>query len=345
MKQNKFFRKIRKGLHLLSPDRRYIVYFLLVLITSLIVLVFEAIICHGFKNTTRHMLEQHEIRVDDYRRQTDLENERIAQLAKTWETDSTQSVILDHFLRLREEKRDSYESAIHLVQESKAVLDYQLAFVKTEYEVLEIWAALLTIVFLVFSFYSFYRMDQMREEGSKIVNMIRNDREKMMDEFDSTIDEWEETKEDWEEDIANAMADLNTGYKSTVESIDRKIQTAKESIEVEQDQSKRKIEYDVEKAKEELTKKYSECTDSINKMDEKINNIRSSLNDIGIKAAAVDELKTSIKHLENDSAFDRLSKTISGLEQRIDTLEEDNKAMEFYDLYRNQQEIEGDSQD
>jgi chromosome segregation ATPase len=251
------------------------------------------------------MLEQHEIRVEDFKKQADLENERIAQLARTWETDSTQSVILNQFLRLREEKRDSYESAIHLVQESKAVLDYQLAFVKTEYEALEIWAALLTIVFLVFSFYSFYRMDQMREEGGKTVDMIRGDREKMMEEFGSTIDEWEVTKDEWEEDIKKALTGLNSEYRSTIESIDRKIQTVREAIGNEQDRSKQQIASDVSKAKENLNKMITECTDSINK----------------------------------------LAKTISGLEQRIDSLEEDNKAIEFYDLYRNQQELEGNSQD
>lgn len=340
---NKTYLKHKKVLKLLSPDRRYIVYFLIVFISSSLVLLFELIISHSFTKTTRIMLDQHNTRVEEYRELADIEKATIAQLKEFSEADTTQSVILNQFLNSRKNAHDSYESARSLVQESKAILESQLAFVKTEYEALGIWSALLTIVFLVFSFYSFYRMDQLREEGTRTLEMIKDDREKTKEKFSSSIDDWKTKKEKWEEDINKAIASLDTKFEKKRESLDAIATAQKGYLDDEIFKLTRRIESDATIMKDSFNQKHSEFSNALNKVTATLSELQASLSETNKKSLAIGELQLGIESLKTTT--DSLSRLIPDLERRITSLEKDKMSSDLFDLYYSQQKLGNSSQE
>lgn len=59
-----------------------------------------------------------------------------------------------------------------LRDEIRSLLQLEFNKIQNEYEALEIWAAILTVVFLIFSFYSFFKTEKLEEDGRKSINRI-----------------------------------------------------------------------------------------------------------------------------------------------------------------------------
>ena len=58
---------------------------------------------------------------------------------------------------------------------------------QNEYESLEIWSSILTIIFLIFSFYSFFKTEHLEEQGSQALGRIKElegDGRKIKDKMD-----------------------------------------------------------------------------------------------------------------------------------------------------------------
>lgn len=141
--------------HFIHTNRKFVFYFIIVAASSIFLFLIENRITRTFDRTSRMVLEQYDLRINEYKRTLGLEKEELDQLAAILRSDSTQYAVLKAFLESKGTEKYSYDKATHLLEESKAVLEYQMSAVKTEYEALEIWVALLTIVFLVFRFIRF----------------------------------------------------------------------------------------------------------------------------------------------------------------------------------------------
>lgn len=63
------------------------------------------------------------------------------------------------------EQRLAKEDAILAAEDNLHVMELELAKIQHEYEALELWGALLTIVFLIFSFYSLYKSDELARDS------------------------------------------------------------------------------------------------------------------------------------------------------------------------------------
>ena len=69
-------------------------------------------------------------------------------------------------------KSDPKHEYVLLRDEIKSLLQLEFNKLQNEYEVLEIWAAILTIVFLIFSFYSFFKTEKLEEDGRQSITRI-----------------------------------------------------------------------------------------------------------------------------------------------------------------------------
>ena len=58
-------------------------------------------------------------------------------------------------------------------QEVKALLELEFNRVQNEFEALEIWAGILTVIFLIFSFYSLFKTEQLENQSREGVAKIR----------------------------------------------------------------------------------------------------------------------------------------------------------------------------
>lgn len=59
-----------------------------------------------------------------------------------------------------------------LRDEIRSLLQLEFNKMQNEYEALEIWAAILTVVFLIFSFYSFFKTEKLEEDGRQSITRI-----------------------------------------------------------------------------------------------------------------------------------------------------------------------------
>lgn len=144
------------------------VYAAVVFFSSVLVFLAELYIINSFQKTSTIVLDRYENRIKEYSDLLGLDKNDIDHLATLMQADSTQDAALRTFLGTPIHHSEKYpqEDALRLLEESKDILSYQMQEVKTEYQALEIWVALMTVVFLVFSFYSFYKMDRMIEKGT-----------------------------------------------------------------------------------------------------------------------------------------------------------------------------------
>ena len=74
-----------------------------------------------------------------------------------------------------------------LRDEIKSLLQLEFNKMQNEYESLEIWSSILTIIFLIFSFYSFFKTEHLEEQGSQALGRIKElegDGRKIKDKMD-----------------------------------------------------------------------------------------------------------------------------------------------------------------
>lgn len=89
-------------------------------------------------------------------------------------------------LDIKEKIKSDPNHEIQLLRdEIKSLLQLEFNKMQNEYESLELWAAILTVVFLIFSFYSFFKTEHLEEQGhqsiTRIGDMEVNTRQELQD--------------------------------------------------------------------------------------------------------------------------------------------------------------------
>jgi len=119
-------------------------------------------------------------------------------------------------------------------QETKSLLELEFNKLQNEYEVLAVWGAVLTIVFLIFSFYSLFKTDDLAKQGRDGLKDIVN----LKEQGDKIIFD---TKEKHNKLIKNFEAEIS-GFNSIVkdmkDSLDSKSQEFEGRFEIIEQKSK-----------------------------------------------------------------------------------------------------------
>lgn len=142
-------------------------------------------------------------------------------------------------------------------QEVKTLLELEFNRVQNEFEALEIWAGILTVIFLIFSFYSLFKTEQLENQSRDGMAKIRNlniEGQNKLDLFDSNSKSKLAAIDNSIEDLKNKTTEklneiIKKGLKGSVSEFDT---TAKELL------TKYKIELDdlISKHKLEIKKEY-----------------------------------------------------------------------------------------
>lgn len=152
--------------------------------------------------------------------------------------------------------------------EIKKLLDNQYYRVRQEYEALQTWCAILTIVFLVFSFYSQYKADDMVKQGRKGLNEIETIRK------DGQTNIYQIQK-----DAERSVSEMKNTIEGQVQSMNKKIDDVEKKITDESN----KIDKELTRLQTEVDQKVSDAgeayTQRIEKkateLDEKISSAHS----------------------------------------------------------------------
>ena len=79
-------------------------------------------------------------------------------------------------LNIRDSQREKEMSAFH--EEVKSLLELEYNRIQNEFEAIEIWTGVLTVIFLIFSFYSLFKTEQLenqsRDELAKLKKLFED---------------------------------------------------------------------------------------------------------------------------------------------------------------------------
>ncbi len=303
-------------------NARFVAYAGVVLLSGLVLLFAEQKITSSYKDSSEKILEQYNSRISEYRENLGLSKSELNSLAFLMRADTTQFAILREFLEKRQYNRtdldySSVEDGIHLLEQSKLVLENQMLEVKTEYEALEVWVAIITVVFLVFSFYSFYKTDEIIRDGKAKVDQLdlmgKRKLSEIVVEANTNIDRMATNNmanmKEIEDGVWRQKMDLNHSFEKNKNELNSLGQELRNEVE--------DFRKDVEDIKSEFIKKTMNLD------------------------AAVKDIQTIMSILENDNAFckeslkkcmdefpvadEELKKDLDVLDERL-TLLENKKA-------------------
>lgn len=112
---------------------------------------------------------------------------------------------------IRDSQREKEMEAFH--QEVKSLLELEFNRIQNEFEAIEIWTGILTVIFLIFSFYSLFKTEQLENQGKDELMRIKK----------------------ISEDGTYALGKFDTGSKTKLKEVDDAVdkirKEAKESID------------------------------------------------------------------------------------------------------------------
>lgn len=150
----------------------------------------------------------------------------------------------------------------------------------------ELWAAVLTIIFLVFSFYSLYKVDELVKQGREGVDYI----EKLKDEGNDSIksfnkesaDALTETKKQVKEALDEQSQLLSDKYKLLEDSLKDRIDRAQLSVEDAMfnfSQYKSQVELENEKIVEQMVQLEKKSKEVLAELEKVVDKVSSNSND------------------------------------------------------------------
>jgi len=156
-------------------------------------------------------------------------------------------------------------------EDTKNLLELQYAKIQHEYQELQVWCGILTVIFLIFSFYSVFKADDLIKQGKtglKELEEIKNSGKNKIDEFQNESkliireikDDEAKMKESFENDIWKKNEENSQIIKDT---LNKYTEETKKNLEVELDKAKEKF-IPLFNAYQEKLAKTNQSTDSLN---------------------------------------------------------------------------------
>ena len=122
-----------------------------------------------------------------------------------------------------------------LRDEIRSLLQLEFNKIQNEYEALEIWAAILTVVFLIFSFYSFFKTEKLEEDGRKSINRINemeNGARDALNNLQENIEtDYQEQNRLFSEAFTGQMSDFQSRFRGIEMDMMRRLQDYQNRME------------------------------------------------------------------------------------------------------------------
>lgn len=122
-----------------------------------------------------------------------------------------------------------------LRDEIRSLLQLEFNKIQNEYEALEMWAAILTVVFLIFSFYSFFKTEKLEEDGRKSINRINemeNGARDALNNLQENIEtDYQEQNRLFSEAFTSQMNDFQSRFRGIEQDMMRRLQDYQNRME------------------------------------------------------------------------------------------------------------------
>lgn len=209
--------------------------------------------------------------------------------------------------------------------DTTAMLDMEFAKIQHEYEVMALWAGILTIVFLIFSFYSLIKSDTLTrqsEDALSEIKIIKTKAEEKKTEIDGCVessekklnerlDEIKRNAEEWRKALEVSIQAYNTALNSDKNAFETKLSTLSESLK----QVRAEVEALIKTASVNITKYKESVSFEISEEKETLlveiqSNVNDQINEI--KSLAKQVLETIEMQLAKEPKSDNKHEDQSG---------------------------------
>ncbi len=188
-----------------------------------------------------------------------------------------------------------------LQSDTKSLLELEMNKIQNEHEVLGIWAAVLTIVFLIFSFYSLVKTDDIvkkGEEGLDKLTQIKRDAEFKLDMI----------KEKGDSQITNidqkaklVMDNVNATFNNKIAELDDRVDRTQRRYKANFDKFIQDVGNSIFDKQQEITKLYNDATGDIIGIESKKNNLLTELNMLEVRLSILEQKIDSNNFTINES--------------------------------------------
>lgn len=165
----------------------------------------------------------------------------------------------------------------------KKVLDNQYLRIRQEYEALQTWCAILTIVFLVFSFYSLYKADDLVRQGRKGLSEIETIKKEGRSNINMIQKEANESITIFKQTIGLELVEINEKMNGVRKKID---------------ESSTKVDIEIKRLSEEIDNKILFAEQEYNKKIQDI--ISGAEKQIVQDNTEIDVLRAQIESIKNE---------------------------------------------
>lgn len=166
------------------------------------------------------------------------------------------------------------------VAEVKKILDNQYMRVRQEYEALQTWCAILTIVFLVFSFYSLYKADDMVRQGRQGLREIEYIKKEGRSNIEKIQKEANESVATFKQTIGLELVEMKDKMSGVGKKIDEISSKADLEIKRISEDVEKKVLFTEQKYDQRIQEIISEAEDRITQNDTEIEMLRAQMSSL-----------------------------------------------------------------
>lgn len=246
-------------------------YFIAIVLTcTVIFLICQIIVYLGFREHRKSIIDIYQISPSTQFIDSGTSFENIDSLISGLDIPCSQKIELQHSIKvvagdisstiknnieldaLKQAKNDNIQNG------TKDLLELLYAKIQHEYESIQIWYGILTVIFLIFSFYSLYKIDDIIRQGKDGLKELDHIREQGDEKIKSLGEEGDKTLNAFAQKSNEQLTNYQTTFMCRLGEIDNIVKSKEDTI----NQSIRKTREDIESIYTEAQQKCSELVSS-----------------------------------------------------------------------------------
>lgn len=272
----------------------FVVFFIIVAICTCITLFAELRISSTFAKEQRQIVQNYDALSFVITSESTDVIPALDSILNVVECDSIQEVALrdayKRYVLSQTDKAivDRTAQSTRLVMEVRDILDRQLAKIQQEYETLEVWCGIITVVFLIFSFYSLFKVEDIVNQGKSGLKELEVMSEKGNGKINDFIKETQSKTEQTISEAANKMNVQKTEFieaateeaRAKMDEISKKIEQTMSSYISAVDTKARDFDLSLNNKYKEFEQRYIQYRDSLDDLKKNVDVLKMKLDSL-----------------------------------------------------------------
>lgn len=254
----------------LKENATFLTFLAVVVVAILIALITEHKIIGNHQDDQKALIEHFEkLNATTNRASSVNDDETMNELSVKLKLDSIQCSALKSVLCELDAKHHSTQHEYQRgIDEIQILLSTQTIKIQNEYESLQIWCGLLTIVFLIFSFYSIFKAENIVRQGDNALTDIRKIKKDAQESVDGISDKVNKKIDEY---IDKADTSISKEKENGIEELNKKVEEMKKDVEKSNDNQILQFSKKFNEEKTALENQFGELKKKLDDAENKMN--------------------------------------------------------------------------